>query len=181
MENDSGLTYRYMAPLITEENCLKCHARYGYQLGDIRGGISVVLPFFQKETYQTLIVGYGTAAVVGLLIILVSGFLLERKTIELVKSNEFLGAEVEMRKEAQEEQEVLIGNLQTAMAEIRSLQGILPICSYCKKIRDDQGSWNQLESYIRKHSEVEFSHGICPDCKVKYYSDILKKQKVKKS
>ena len=54
--------------------------------------------------------------------------------------------------------------LEKALNEIKTLQGIIPICGYCKKIRDDQGSWNQLEKYICEHSNAAFSHGICPDC-----------------
>ena len=61
--------------------------------------------------------------------------------------------------------------LQQAVNEIRTLQGILPICSYCKKIRNDEGSWEQLESYIMHHSEAEFSHGLCNECYEKYYAD----------
>ena len=57
-----------------------------------------------------------------------------------------------------------IKELQVALAHIKTLQCILPICSYCKKIRDDQQYWQQLESYISLHSGVQFSHGICPDC-----------------
>ena len=52
-----------------------------------------------------------------------------------------------------------------ALAEVTHLQGMLPICSYCKKIRNDQNSWEQLESYISEHSHATFSHGICPDCR----------------
>jgi hypothetical protein len=48
--------------------------------------------------------------------------------------------------------------------KVKQLSGLLPICSYCKKIRDDRGYWKQIETYIRDHSEVEFSHGICQDC-----------------
>jgi len=51
---------------------------------------------------------------------------------------------------------------------------MLPICAACKKIRDDKGYWNQIESYIREHSEAEFSHGICPDCAKKLYPDYYK-------
>jgi len=57
------------------------------------------------------------------------------------------------------------------LASIRVLKGLLPICASCKKIRDDRGYWNQIEAYIRQHSEAEFSHGICPDCAKKLYSD----------
>jgi PAS domain S-box-containing protein len=68
------------------------------------------------------------------------------------------------RRKAEEERERLIAELQQALDEIKTLRGIIPICAYCKKIRDDQGYWNQLEQYIRDRSEAEFSHGICPDC-----------------
>lgn len=62
-----------------------------------------------------------------------------------------------------------------AEAEIKTLRGILPICASCKKIRDDQGYWNQIEGYIRDRSEAEFSHGICPECANSLYSDFLNK------
>jgi AmiR/NasT family two-component response regulator len=59
--------------------------------------------------------------------------------------------------------------LQEALAKVKTLSGLLPICASCKKIRDDQGYWHQVEVYIRDHSEADFSHGICPDCKKKLY------------
>ncbi len=62
--------------------------------------------------------------------------------------------------------------LQEAVAQIKALSGMLPICSSCKEIRDDKGYWNQIESYIRDHTEAEFSHGICPECVKKLYPDI---------
>lgn len=64
--------------------------------------------------------------------------------------------------------------LQKALSEIKTLSGLLPICASCKKIRDDKGYWNQLELYIRDHSEAEFSHSICPSCADKLYGDLLK-------
>ncbi len=59
-----------------------------------------------------------------------------------------------------------------AIEEIKILSGLLPICASCKNIKDDQGHWKQMESYIRDHSEAEFTHGICPDCAKKLYPDI---------
>jgi len=59
----------------------------------------------------------------------------------------------------------------TAMNQIKTLRGIVPICMNCKKIRDDQGYWNQVEVYVRNHTEAEFSHGICPDCITKFYPE----------
>lgn len=60
-------------------------------------------------------------------------------------------------------------DLSTAMAEVKTLRGLIPICSSCKKIRDDKGIWNQIELYIRNHADVEFSHGVCPECMQKLY------------
>lgn len=62
--------------------------------------------------------------------------------------------------------------LRSALEEIKTLRGILPICSYCKKIRTEVGSWVEVENYVRKHSEAEFSHGICPNCMREHYSDL---------
>lgn len=61
--------------------------------------------------------------------------------------------------------------LEKALSEIKVLTGLLPICTTCKKIRDDQGYWNNLESYIHSRSEVQFSHGICPDCAKELYPE----------
>ena len=58
----------------------------------------------------------------------------------------------------------LNAELESALREIKTLQGIIPICCHCKKIRDDTGFWNQVEAYISEHSQAQFSHGICPDC-----------------
>jgi YesN/AraC family two-component response regulator len=74
------------------------------------------------------------------------------------------------------EQKRLIKELQQALASIKTLSGLIPICASCKKIRDDQGYWNQLEAYISEHSSAEFSHGICPDCAVKMYPNYKKKE-----
>ncbi|MDX9897017.1 MAG: PAS domain-containing protein [Desulfofustis sp.] len=70
------------------------------------------------------------------------------------------------------EKEALIDKLQNAIKEIKTLRGILPICAHCKKIRDDHGYWQRLETYLKNHSEADLSHGICPDCLKKHYPDI---------
>jgi len=57
-----------------------------------------------------------------------------------------------------------VGELERALASVKQLQGLLPICCYCKKIRDDRNYWQQVEGYISAHSEAQFSHGVCPDC-----------------
>lgn len=79
------------------------------------------------------------------------------------------------RKRSQHEREKLIQELQEAFARIKVLSGFIPICASCKKIRDDQGYWNQLEAYIQSHTEAQFSHGICPDCAVALYPDYFTK------
>ena len=68
------------------------------------------------------------------------------------------------RKQAEEERERLVRELRTALAEVRSLREILPICSYCKKIRDDENYWQSVEAYFSHHTNTRFSHGICPSC-----------------
>jgi len=65
----------------------------------------------------------------------------------------------------------LISELKESLANVKQLRGLLPICAHCKKIRDDQGYWEQLESYLNRHAEVQLSHGICQDCLKKYYPD----------
>jgi PAS domain S-box-containing protein len=77
------------------------------------------------------------------------------------------------RKRIEEEREKLIRELQDALANIKTLHGLLPICSYCKKIRDDKGYWNRIESYIQDHSGAEFTHGMCPECLKKLYPDFV--------
>jgi len=75
-------------------------------------------------------------------------------------------------RQAEEERERLIRQLQDALANIKTLKGLLPICFSCKQIRDDKGYWNQIDTYIQAHTEAEFTHGICPPCAQKLYPDI---------
>ncbi len=69
----------------------------------------------------------------------------------------------------EEEREQLIRDLQEALGRVRTLEGILPICAHCKRIRDETGRWREVSSYIHDHSRAEFTHGICPDCVQKHY------------
>jgi len=71
--------------------------------------------------------------------------------------------------------------LQSALEEVRTLRGILPICSFCKNIRDDNGSWHQLEAYVTERSDAEFSHGICPGCAQKHYPECFENGKLKEA
>lgn len=97
----------------------------------------------------------------------------ERKFLDGIA--ELLGKSYE-RRLAAEEREKLIGELQNALQEVKTLTGLLPICASCKKIRNDQGYWERIERYIGERSSVQFSHGICPECAQKLYPDLnLKK------
>lgn len=75
------------------------------------------------------------------------------------------------RKRAEANREKLVLELRGALSRIKTLKGLLPICSVCKKIRDDKGYWNHIESYIRIHSEADFTHGICPSCEQTLYAE----------
>lgn len=86
-----------------------------------------------------------------------------------------LRARVEVGRRMVEMQDTLgskIVELQKASAQIKTLRGIIPICASCKKIRDDKGYWNQVEVYVRDHTEADFSHGMCPECAIKLYPSL---------
>ena len=94
------------------------------------------------------------------------------RTADLAQAVEALRAEVLERKQAEEERERLIAELRDALASVKTLSGMLPICASCKKIRNDKGYWDQLEKYISAHTDAIFSHGICPDCAHRLYPDL---------
>jgi len=132
---------------------LKCQEKQGYKVGDIRGGISVSLAWdtFREALRSQLFViipGYGGIWMLGIL-----GLYFGRKQLQ---------NHLAERQQAEASLEEKHRQLQQAFDEITTLRGIVPICSYCKKIRDDKGYWNQVEQY--EHTEAKFSHGICPTC-----------------
>jgi len=88
--------------------------------------------------------------------------------------------DISLQRKAEEKKDALISELKAAMSKVQMLSGLLPICASCKKIRDDRGYWNRIESYIRSHSEAEFSHGICPDCAKELYPELHKNDPKKK-
>lgn len=102
---------------------------------------------------------------------------LERKvaerTADLQDANVALREEIMLRKVVEVEREKYVAQLQQALADIKTLSGLLPICASCKKIRDDKGYWQQIEGYIQEHSSAEFTHGICPECARKLYPGIF--------
>jgi len=97
--------------------------------------------------------------------------LIRERTSELMKTNEMLKTEIMERKAIDEERKKLVDDLQEALNNIKTLKGLIPICASCKKIRDDQGYWNELEIYIAKNADIEFSHSLCPDCLRKHYPE----------
>jgi PAS domain-containing protein len=95
------------------------------------------------------------------------------RTAELLMANERMILEIAEREKAEQELEKLVVELQQALAEVKTLSGLLPICASCKKIRDDQGYWTQVEVYVRDHSDAEFTHSICPECAKRLYPDLF--------
>lgn len=85
-----------------------------------------------------------------------------------------IARDITERKRSEQEREKLLAELRDALANVKTLSGLLPICSYCKKIRNDEGYWQQLEAYIHQRSEAQFSHGICPDCYARVKAELDK-------
>ncbi len=99
---------------------------------------------------------------------LLTGFKYTQENIDYLIG---VGLDLSARVKTENEKANLIVKLQETLLEVKQLSGLLPICASCKKIRDDQGYWDRIESYIQKHSDVEFSHGMCPECSDKFYGD----------
>ncbi|MCL4458095.1 MAG: transporter substrate-binding domain-containing protein [Nitrospirae bacterium] len=136
-----------------------------------------------KRYLLIIVVVLSVIAVVAIFWSAMLRIMVKRRTEELAIKNEALEQEILTRKRIEEELrkhreelELLIEErakkLQKTIAEVRTLRGILPICSYCKKIRNDKGYWEQMEMYIREHSEAEFSHGMCDDCAKKAFNEL---------
>lgn len=122
----------------------------------MRGGISVSVstaPVFaiQRDAIKKSTIGLFYVWVVGILGLGIGYFQLKREASK---------------------RRAVISELQASLSEVKTLSGLLPICAHCKRIRDDKGYWDQIESYIQKHSEAEFSHGICQDCIKELYPDL---------
>ena len=143
-------------------------------LGALMGG---AMEYLGMARYSHFIILYWNAAVrLGVFLIVV--FLLSSVRSwgdELARRVEertaLLAREIEERKRAEAEREVVIAELRDVLSNVKQLRGLLPICASCKRIRDDHG-WNDVEEYIRKHSEADFTHGICPDCAKRLYPGI---------
>jgi hypothetical protein len=112
-----------------------------------------------------LVIG-GLASVLFVLVAYLAQSASARKR-ELAEANRRLQLEMEVRQKIEREMERLIRELDDALAHVKTLSGLLPICARCKKIRDDKGYWSQIETYISQHSTAQFTHSLCPECAVK--------------
>ncbi|MDX1777150.1 MAG: DUF3365 domain-containing protein [Desulfobulbales bacterium] len=160
VESFSGdKSFKYMAPLYVEEACLKCHGKYGVKVGDINGGISITTPAEEMIASRNIsIISLSGAYFLIWALGLFGMFLAHNR----------------LRQEESDREEAII-QLEKALGEVKQLSGLLPICSSCKNIRDDQGYWQNLERYISEHSGTQFSYSICPGCAKKLYPEIYDK------
>jgi len=156
-----GDYFRMMRPLYTTGSCFRCHEESGQVPGALRGGISVMVPMKRFVTKGER--GQLTTAHVGFWVVGI---------IWLAVGARHLRKHVEARQHAEGERERLISELQQALATVKTLDGLIPICASCKKIRDDHGYWTRLETYLEQHSQAEFSHSLCLDCLHKLYPEI---------
>jgi hypothetical protein len=147
-------TYRYVAPLAVEEACMQCHAAQGYEVGDVRGGLSVSFPYrpFSVATasdWGRLIAAHAIVLVLGLLLLATLG----RRLVAAVSG------------------------LTASIERIEALEGMLPICAGCKSIRVDDVAggdprWVSVEAYLGDKTHTTFSHGLCPDCVAELYPSL---------
>ncbi len=146
---------------------------------------SFIFTMISELAFTFYVSNYGFSNLVGHYFKLFSFYLIYRAIIEtciarpyelifreLDAANKRLRREIEVRKQSEQVREKLIVKLRNAIEEIKTLRGIIPICSSCKKIRDDKGLWSQIEQYLKNHSDAEFSHSICPDCAKRLYPDL---------
>jgi CHASE1-domain containing sensor protein len=117
-----------------------------------------------RKTWQAWTILFGSLLLTGLI-------------VTKSRQEEIYTADIERRMQQQEKTEAqrdeTITKLQQAITEVESLKGILPLCSFCKKIRNDEGYWEQVEVYIHKHSKADVSHSICPTCMTEHYSEYM--------
>jgi len=151
---------------------------FGYSRDEIIG-MDVVRLYEQpqdRETFQKIIESCGAVQDYVVRLIKKNGsrmFCLYTFSVRKNEEGEIIGyqgiiRDITEKRRMESERDQLIAELQEALENIRTLKGLIPICASCKKIRDDQGFWNQLEIYIEQHSDAVFSHGLCPECQKKF-------------
>jgi len=152
---------RFKKPVI-HNNYQELAGRKGYPEGHFRLERHLGVPIFDKERIVG-VMGVGNKEE-------------PYNEIDAVQVSLFMNSmwTILKQKRAEEEREKMIHELTEALAKVKTLSGMLPICASCKKIRDDKGYWNRIESYISQHTEVLFSHGICPECAKKAYEEFGK-------
>lgn len=131
----------------------------------LAGGIAIAI--FTRTVTKPLLALEDTVEAMG------RGDLSRRVTVmsddEIGRLGEAFNAMADRRSRAEDDREKLIEDLRVALDNVKTLRGLIPICASCKRIRDDSGYWGQIEAYIARHSDAEFSHGICPECAEKLY------------
>lgn len=159
---DGHAHLRLMRPLITEQGCMKCHAAQGYEVGNVRGGISISVPMAPYNEIAYANMGNLGLAHAGLWLLGLAGIGWGYRRV---------AHHAAQQRYAEEQREAVIGDLQQALDEIKTLSGIIPICSHCKSIRDDKGYWQRVEDFVHKNAGAKFSHGLCPECLQRYYPE----------
>lgn len=129
---------------------------------------SILVTIMAELVFTFYISVYGVFSLIGHFLKIISFYLLYKALIVagLVKPYDVLFRNLKKSENALRQER---DNLEQALSEVKKLSGLLPICASCKKIRDDQGYWTEIEGYIESHSEADFSHGICPECMKKLY------------
>lgn len=143
------------------------NARLGFGLTTEIDKIEALRPYYNT---RTAIIWFVILILTLATVLAIFGTLVRRQ-----REKEMLDYQIQLEGKVQQRtSELTIQNtkLENALKEIKILSGLLPICSHCKNIRDEAGNWNKLEAYIDAHSEAEFSHGVCPECAIKYFPEI---------
>ena len=156
VQESGAESFRYMAPLRLTSDCIPCHAGENRGAGAVRGGISVTLPYapftrLMSRERRQLIAAHAALFCLAAGMLLLTGRRLYRS----------------------------VASLQDSLARIRRLEGLLPICANCKKIRREGGDWRKprdwihVEKYIQDRTDAEFTHGLCPDCSHGLYPELF--------
>ena len=163
-EIDGQPYLRLMRPLLYEEACRACHDHQGYQLGQVRGGLSVSVPLGEMLALGRLR-GYQLVFSHALLWALGLGGL-------GLAARRLLRREAEKAR-AEDERQRSLTDLRAALEQVRTLSGLLPICASCKRIKDERGQWEVMEKYITNHSQASFTHSLCDECAHRLYPELM--------